>query len=243
MSIYNPNALSFISPDIARKVRTLEAFIYTETEIIYCFIQNPQSISVTNKANYNTIDVPGTIASKHVFQNTENKTISLPVTFDSYSLGLSLDNLVSKIESLMLPIEGKENPPLIGFRWGATDYYPAYLMNFDYKVSMLLSGSKAYLEATLELELTDEVTVLNPLVEAAVAESLTEREMIEAGEIVDADIRANPEIVGGFQDYGRYINGAMTLITDDTGIISTVFDGVQKVLGRFNTLNNSVDYE
>ena len=206
-------------------------------------MSNPESFSVTNSANLSPIIIAGTVGSKHIFANTDNRTINFPaVLFDTYALRLSIDEVISKIESLLYPIEGSDNPPLIGFRWGKTDYYPCYITEFSYTVTKLLGGSKAYLEADLTLTETNEITALNPEVQEFVDQQMTGSDKDEALEILKDDLEENPDILG-FQGYSQYLSGQLDIEIDDTGIISTVLGEAKKRLGQFNIFDRIINYD
>lgn len=240
----NPEALKTLST--ASKAIRVEAFLYTETENIFCFVNNPQGYKVSSSADLSAIIIPGKNRSKHLYQSTSNRIITIPgIIFDTYSAGYNLQSVIDKIESLMIPVEGSDNTPFVGFRWGLTDFYPCYLIDFQYDVELLLSGAPAKLTCSLTLEETDEKVELLSATELAAQESiiLSDREQSEGLETAQSDIQNNPDIIGEYADYTRFLAGISTLEIDQSGIISKVFEEIKVTLGKYNPLDRAVIYD
>lgn len=209
-------------------------------------MQNPQNFSVSTSNEFQTLNVPGKAGAKHVYTNTSNKSISFPgIIFDTFALGKELSLVLDEIETLMLPVEGKENPPLVGFSWGLTNYFPCYIIEFSYNVDLLLNGAPARLSADLTLEMTDEKQEISVDLSSVNQPDtvLTEREQIDALDLVNTDIQNNPTILGNFQNYSQYLSGLLNIEIDDTGVVESVFEQIRTRLGVYDSLDNAVIYD
>lgn len=243
MAYYNDTVLNSLTT--AQKVDELEAILYTSTQIYNVFVSNPQSISISNSIDFNTVSVPGLRGNKHVFNNRKSKEINLSgIIFDTFALEKGLQTIIEEIEALMNPTE-TGSYDYIGFRLGTTDFYPCYLADFNYDSNLFLSGNPARLEAEIklvetsnlsEIEITENLETLQP--------ELAEYEKNEANELAQNEIRENNSLLGSSKEYGRLINGDIDLFVDDTGVIGSIdrILGTEKTLGQYNPLENVISW-
>lgn len=243
MAYYNQNALNIL-PD-TDKIETLEAVLYTSKSVYNVFVSNPQGISISNSIDFNTISLPGSNGNKHVFNNRRSREINLPgIIFDTYSLGKGLQIVLNEIENLMNSDESG-NYEYVGFRFGSTDFYPCYLVGFNYDVELFLGGNPAKLSAEISLvetnnlasvEVTENLESLEPV--------LSENEKVEASELALNELEANPGIIGDYSDYGRIVTGDSSITIDDTGGITLLdpLKGVEEIIGNFDPLNGVIQW-
>lgn len=242
MAYYNENVLSSLID--APKVENLEAIFYTKSQIFNCFLSNPQSINVDHSINLNTISLPGFKGDKHVYENKRSPKIELSgIIFDSYSLSKSLKPLLETIEKLMDPSD--KNYEYVGFKFGTLDYYPCFITDFSYETELFLGGDPAKIKASIDLILSANLTEVEATKELENIEpKLAEYEKVEAIEQTEAEIEANPSLIGGSREYGRIITGDSELAIDDTGNISLIDRLLNEVrsIAVFDALNQSITW-
>lgn len=237
------NQLAYNSLPEASRVESLEAVLYTSSEVYNVFVSNPQGIAISNTIDINTISLPGVNGNKHVFSNRRSREITLSdILFDTYSNRKGLQKVIDEIENLLNPNENGDYN-YVGFRFGSTNFFPCFLTNFNYSVSLFLSGNPAKLSAEITLIETnnlDSVEISEDLESTEIKLSDFEKE--EAISLAGQEINDNNNLVNGYKSYGNIITGDSELVVDDTGIISIIesITGIRAEIGIYNPLDGVI---